>query len=195
MLTDDRAALAILRAVGQGQERSFTGQRLLLRVSTPLTDAFHTMQPVVLESTAARAARYPDLSALQPNLGTEALVAVPLVTKGHAVGMLGMSFAEQRQFTAEDLAFINALAQQCAQALDRTCLYETEQQARAEAEEAVRIRDMFFSVAAHELRTPLTSLMGQAQLLRRRLLGRPATDERDQRATQVIVEQSERLNG
>lgn len=41
--------------------------------------------------------------------------------------------------------------------------------AREAAEDALRLRDDFVSIAAHELRTPITSLSGQAQLLLRRL--------------------------
>jgi excisionase family DNA binding protein len=41
--------------------------------------------------------------------------------------------------------------------------------ARVAAEDALRVRDEFLSIAAHELRTPITSLSGQAQLLLRRL--------------------------
>ncbi len=63
-----------------------------------------------------------------------------------------------------------------------------------EAQEAIRTRDIFFSIAAHELRTPLTSLLGHAQLLQRRVDGDGAFTERDRRATQVIAAQAARLN-
>jgi PAS domain S-box-containing protein len=48
--------------------------------------------------------------------------------------------------------------------------YEVTGQVRARqaAEEAVRARDTFLSIAAHELRTPITALKGTAQLLLRR---------------------------
>ena len=44
-----------------------------------------------------------------------------------------------------------------------------EHEARAAADAALRLRDQFFAVAAHELKTPITVLMGQAQLVQRRL--------------------------
>jgi len=44
-----------------------------------------------------------------------------------------------------------------------------ERRARTDAEEAVRLRDEFLSVASHELRTPLTSLQLAIQGLSRRL--------------------------
>jgi PAS domain S-box-containing protein len=60
--------------------------------------------------------------------------------------------------------------------------------------DAVAARDQFFSIAAHELRTPLTSLLGNAELLQRRLTREGGLSERDQRALRVIVEQGRRLN-
>ena len=49
---------------------------------------------------------------------------------------------------------------------ERDQLLLREQQARAEAEAANRIKDEFLATLSHELRTPLTSLLGWANLLR-----------------------------
>jgi PAS domain S-box-containing protein len=62
------------------------------------------------------------------------------------------------------------------------------------AQEAVRLRDIFFSVAAHELKTPLTSLLGQAQLLQRRGQREGTLNERDLRTIGVVADQAARLN-
>ncbi len=86
-----------------------------------------------------------------------------------------------------------ALAGQCAQALERARLYAAEQAARAAAEEAVRQREQFVSIASHELRTPLTSLVGFMQLLQRQLAG-PARDyERFKRYVEQCRQQVDRL--
>ena len=52
---------------------------------------------------------------------------------------------------------------------ERDRLLVDERRARAAAEQAVRVRDEFLSVASHELRTPLTSLQLAIQGLSRRL--------------------------
>ena len=61
-----------------------------------------------------------------------------------------------------------------------------------QAEEALRIRDNFLSVAAHELKTPLTSVIGFAQLLKHRAWGN--LSEADQKVLQVVLHQSDKLS-
>ncbi len=53
--------------------------------------------------------------------------------------------------------------------------------------------DSVLALVAHELRTPLTVLLGQAQLLQRRLAGRADTLSGDQKTADVLVEQTHRL--
>ncbi|MFP2924516.1 ATP-binding protein [Pyxidicoccus sp. 3LG] len=65
---------------------------------------------------------------------------------------------------------------------ERARLLGREKAARAEAEEANRLKDEFLSTVSHELRTPLTSMLGWVQMLR---LGRLSGEKRE-RALETI---------
>ncbi|HNP74609.1 MAG TPA: ATP-binding protein [Kouleothrix sp.] len=76
---------------------------------------------------------------------------------------------------------------------ERADLLAREQAALAEAQQALRLRDEFLSIASHELKTPLTSVLGNAQLLQRRTLREGSLSAAHQRTLGVIVDQSHRL--
>ncbi|HEY3137044.1 MAG TPA: PAS domain S-box protein [Blastocatellia bacterium] len=76
---------------------------------------------------------------------------------------------------------------------ERESLLAREQQSRAEAEDANRLKDEFLATVSHELRTPLTSMLGWAQLLRGRLTEASAqrgleTIERNAKAQVQLIE-------
>ena len=99
--------------------------------------------------------------ALLQELGFGAELVAPLVARGHVLGTITLvSAAPERYAAPTDLQLAEALALRCALAVDNARLYR-------QAQDAVRARDEFLSIAAHELRTPLTSITGQAQLLQR----------------------------
>ncbi len=97
---------------------------------------------------------------------------------GRMIGILGMvtDITKRKRIEAE-----------------RSELFLAEQRALAEARSAVALRDTFLSVAAHELKNPLTAMLGNAQLLQRRLLDSSRVTDRERRMSSVIVEQNLRL--
>ncbi|HKT73370.1 MAG TPA: response regulator [Steroidobacteraceae bacterium] len=65
---------------------------------------------------------------------------------------------------------------------DREAAFERERVARAQAEEATRLKDDFLANLSHELRTPMNIIIGWAHLLRKGLL----SDEQKVRAAEAI---------
>ncbi len=85
-------------------------------------------------------------------LGTRSIVAVPLVARGRTLGVISLCSASPgRSHGRADLELVQELARRAAIAIDNAGLYR-------QAQEAIRLRDEFLSVASHELYTPITSL-------------------------------------
>jgi hypothetical protein len=177
-----------------GDEIRLPWNTIPMSASYPLTDAVRMRKPICFASREAFIARYPHLEPEVMSHPFHATASLPVLLEDRALGAISLSYRELRPFSPEEQSFLIAVAQQCALAIERSRLYEAEQQARLEAEAAVQYRDYFLSLAAHELRTPLTSLLSNAQLVHMRL-GRTADlSARDERALRMIASQARRLD-
>ena len=106
-----------------------------LSAFTPMADSITTKQPIWLDSHAAFTRQYPELAKLRGSFGHEATAVLPLVVGEQVLGGLAFSFVEARSFDQEEREFLLAVAQQCAQALERgrsaDALRESEERLRA----------------------------------------------------------------
>ena len=99
--------------------------------------------------------------AMMRRLGIRSLLTVPLVARGRILGALTFLFTGSgRRYIQDDLRFAQELAHRAALSMDNARLYR-------EAQEAIRLRDEFLSIASHELKTPLTPLSLKLQALER----------------------------
>jgi signal transduction histidine kinase len=93
-------------------------------------------------------------------------LAVPIVDRqSKNLGLIQLSDKYEGEFTEADEAVLVQLAQMASVSTEnarlseeRDALLAREHAARIEAEQAVRARNVFLSVASHELRTPLSAL-------------------------------------
>jgi signal transduction histidine kinase len=85
-------------------------------------------------------------------LGTSSVLSVPMITHGRTVGVMTLVMSgNRRRFGQDEITIAQEIAQRSALAVDNARLFQ-------QAQDAVRIREDFLSVAAHELHTPITSL-------------------------------------
>ena len=148
--------------------------------------------PEVPEERLAALARDAEHLRRLLELGLRSVIHVPLVGRTGSLGVMTLGTTGRRpRFTAMDLTVSLELARRAALALENARLFQ-------EAQEAIRLRDDFLSVAAHELRTPLTTLVLQLGTLVQRARREDTADlverlERGQRQVRRLASLVESL--
>lgn len=134
--------------------------------------ALHSAEPVVVtDSAGITSAGEP------PHVRREARACVSLAVpgRGRPFGILSV-YADRRQgFSAEDVHFIQSVANVLSSAAEReqteaerSRLLRRAEEARREAEDASRTKDGFLAMVSHDLRAPLSVIAGWATMLRER---------------------------
>lgn len=117
---------------------------------------------------------------------------LPLRTGRGVVAVIGLEADREEPLLSPDQRrLFDALANQCALALERIQFAEDSEKARV-ASETERLRGALLTSISHDLRTPLSAILGSATALRsqRESLDRIAQDE----LVGTIQEEAERLN-
>jgi PAS domain S-box-containing protein len=141
----------------------------------------HSECPMAVALREARPVRDVEILVAQPDGSVVAILPFPTPLR-NARGMV--------------IGGVNVLmdiTQRNLQEAERLRLLEAEQQAREQAEAAVRARDEFLSIASHELRNPVAGLKGTAQLLQRLRRDGRADAPRAQEYVEALVQTSDRL--
>jgi signal transduction histidine kinase len=120
-------------------------------------------------------------------------VVVPLMIEHHPFGVLGIAFTHARTFDADERALATSVGRQCALALERARLIESEREARAEADAANQVKTQFLATMSHELRTPLNAIGGYAELLEMGIHG-PVTPAQREALVRIQRSQQHLLN-
>jgi PAS domain S-box-containing protein len=118
----DRDEIAMRHDRGFDAERMAPWRRFPVRLETPVGDALRSGEPVLLER-ADDWERYHDLRDRIEGV-FQAMAVVPLAFGGRMIGALVLCDTEPRSFLAGDRAFLTALADQAAQALEHARLFE-----------------------------------------------------------------------
>ena len=164
LATPDDGAIEIIASTGYAPSACMgPGRRWAADAPIPIAEAARTGEPVMVESIAAWAARYPG-SYTPPRSGDAAWAAFPL-GRGDTHGALLWTFDRAHAVTPDEQALMATVSRLCTQALERARLFEAEQRARQEAESANRAKSEFLATMSHELRTPINAALGYADLM------------------------------
>ncbi len=128
---------------GEGAER---GREVSLDVPTATAEAVRTRRPVYA-------------------FGGEELgcVAIPLLSSGFPLGVLRFSFGSERRLDRDERTFLEALAGQCALAIERARLYEQEHRTAQELQRSL-LPDRLPKIAAVELAARYVPGLAEAQV-------------------------------
>ena len=134
LLVEQGTVLEILNMHGLTQESFEKYRRTPLDFPGPLNDAVRTDTIIWIESEKTYIERYPHFAEAIKKNGSRSTICIPLKINEKIIGGFNLSFPIEKPYDPDEEAFLIALAQQCAQSLERARLYEAEQKARTEAE-------------------------------------------------------------
>jgi signal transduction histidine kinase len=120
-------------------------------------------------------------------------IYAPVTLDSHVVGLLGVERhrslgANETYFPQWSVDLLTALARLASISIEKTLLHESEDRLKAEEatlRDLLKQKEEFLLLATHELKNPLTAILGQAQVLRRRL-SRELHHDTDQQTHELI---------
>jgi len=92
-------------------------------------------------------------------------IALPLLAGERLLGAVALRVPEGTVTQTEEVAFVAALANQAALAIDKASLYALERQTTDRLRELERARSELVAVVTHDLRTPLSVIRGYLDLI------------------------------
>lgn len=131
VLVDDGSAFDLVAGPGINPRIVSQWRRYAREPDLPASIAVATRAPCYTRTREEYLARDPRFAAVAETLGIQADATLPLIAGDQVIGVLSFIFREPQRFDVVDDVYLRAVAEQCAQALERARLFEAERDARA----------------------------------------------------------------
>lgn len=138
----------------------------------PVIEADHPVLAQVLAERQSIVTRGADPTETIDGSPAAAQLTVPIQRDGRVIGVITLEHEGDQGFEADDIMFMERLADRAIVAIENARLYEAVQAANDAKSE-------FVSLVTHELRIPLTSIRGYTDLLLKEMAG-PLNDSQRQ---------------
>jgi signal transduction histidine kinase len=110
---------------------------------------------------------------------TRSEVAIPMITQGKLIGVLGLQSEQTDNFKQEDIRILNSLAEQIGVAVKNARLYEEQLFVAEELKRVDKMKSHFLSSMSHELRTPLNAIINFVHMIAKGWIG-PVNQEQEE---------------
>ncbi len=115
-------------------------------------------------------------------------IVAPIITRSRVLGAITFIWGESgHDYQQADMALVQDLARRAAATIDSARLYR-------QAQDAIKARDEFLSIASHELKTPLTPLKLHTQTLIRSFRREPEGQIKPDRMVRMIESSDRQLD-
>jgi anti-anti-sigma factor len=123
--------LAMLTISGGSEERQRLWTTIPLSAPLAAAQAAREGRAIWIEDTGEPTPTVPrelpeEVNEAIASFGLAATVALPLAVAGRTVGVIGIAYPDVQRFSPTDRAMLLAMAEQCAQALDRARMFRAE---------------------------------------------------------------------
>lgn len=177
-----------VRAFAEVRDSGRTGEAMSLDLLPHSRRAAEAGQAVYVTAAEAQGGE----AELFRSAGHSSSLILPLTQDGVCFGFMYVNWeARADRLSAQDVAFARAMADQCALAITRAWVLESEKAARAAAEGLIRQQEMLSAILAHDLRNPISAIAATSNALIRR----SGLDERQIDAVRRIASIAKRMGG
>jgi len=169
LLNDEKGGFELAESKNIKSTSSYS----LLPKGAPLPHYLQKIGEIIIKEELAKGLHLSELKeVIQQMEAMEAEVSIPLISKGHLIGILNLSHKFSKDiYSHEDLELLNTLANQAAIAIENARLYEDLKKSKSYIRRADRLASLGTLTAglAHEIRNPLVAIKTLTQLLPERL--------------------------